>query len=155
LGTTLLAQQAQAPDLSGRWKVNEQKSNKGAFPTMTTHGILEIKQSGLNLEQKSTICEGNKYSYIIDGKQHESCYVPSSPKHVKTLYFGTAYWDGSTLVIKTLMQAHLGERRDGGITVGDSWTDRLSLSSDGKVLFVTHQPGRGHKWNVVYDKQEP
>jgi hypothetical protein len=147
VGTTSLAQQAQAPDLSGKWKLNKDRSKSPTWFGVERGEILEIKQSGLkvHMQRLKHSLDENNYSYVIDGKLHESYLSPQAEYQAKT------YWDGSTLVIEKQQRS-----RDGGRSLDIAWTSRYSLSSDGKILVVNNQhtrPNDGFKSEVIYDKQ--
>jgi hypothetical protein len=130
LATTSLAQQA--PDLSGTWKLNLDKSDFGQMPrpiagtdVIEQHGVI-IKHS---VESES---QYGKREFVLtfstDGK--ETKYAPDSGPIVgrATLLSISSAWQGGNLVVKMVLD-YQGNNADE--------TDTYSLSQDGQVLTVS------------------
>jgi hypothetical protein len=69
LGTKSLAQQAQ-PNLTGKWKLNTERSKSTTWFGLELHDVLEIEHSGLKLKMRhpTSTLHGETTSYLIDGK---------------------------------------------------------------------------------------
>ena len=139
-GAPLRAQQK--PNFSGDWKINQVKSNFGAVPapdtftrkivqTETSITIDEVQSSPLGEQQTSRkmTTDGKESTFDVNGADVKA----------------TATWEGSTLVAITKVDV-----------LGMTYNDRMSLSSDGKVLTSVVKldtPQGALDITVVFDKQ--
>ncbi len=125
-----LGQSGPKPNFSGEWHMDAAKSDFGKFQMPTTmirvivqkdpDLTIDTTQRGVNGEQTSRVY------YRTDGEQtvnHMSSGVATSH----------AFWDGSTLVIRTTMKG----RNDLDIEMEERW----DLSADGKTLTTTSHIG--------------
>jgi hypothetical protein len=125
-----LAQAVQKRNFSGEWRMDAAKSDFGKFQTPTTMTrvivqkdpdlTIDTTQRGVNGEQTSRVY------YRTDGEDT----VNHLGGGVGTSH---AFWDGSTLVIRTTMKG----RNDVDIEMEDRW----NLSADGKTLTTTSHIG--------------
>jgi hypothetical protein len=133
---------ADKPNFSGDWKMNATKSNFGPIPGPTsivrkvTHAepslvIVEEQQGDMGTQATTR-------KYTTDGKDMT---FESSGAMVR----GTAVWDGNTLVLTSVVDA-----------IGVTFTDKMSLSPDGRTLTSTvHIASAQGDLDVVvvFDKQ--
>jgi hypothetical protein len=135
-------QPAAKPNFSGEWKINVAKSNFGALPPPTvmnrtiTHTepaltIVEEQQSAMG-DQKTTrkyVTDGSEITFDVQG----------------TVVASSASWKDAALVFESRVDA-----------AGISFTDRMTLSADGKTLtsLVHISSAQGDAdITVVFDKQ--
>ena len=140
----LAASAAAAPNLTGDWKLNLQKSQYGPIPA-PIEVTRKIKLEGINLAmstvQKTTQRDStSELKYTTDGKL---CVNPVTNGDAK----GTAHWDGDALIIESSQQNGPQELKSREV-----WT----LSADGKTLTIqTHLtlPQGGVNVKQVFDRQ--
>jgi hypothetical protein len=135
-----------APNLSGTWKLNIDKSNFGQIPPPASQvDTIEDNEPSVKIveDQKGGMMGDLNITTALstDGKETTSAGMGGA--EVKS----TTHWDGSTLVVnsKTSFQGS-------DVTIKDSY----SLSADGKTLTeVAHiESGMGNfDTTSVYDKQ--
>jgi hypothetical protein len=133
---------AEQPNFSGDWKMNAAKSTFGPLPAPTsisrkiTHAepsltIVEEQVSDMGVQNTTR-------KYTTDGKEMT---FESQGAHVTS----SAVWDGSVLVVVSSVAE-----------VGVQFTDRMSLSEDGKTLIssihITSAQGE-LDLKVVFDRQ--
>ena len=115
---------AQAPNLSGTWVLQIDKSDFGMMPAPTsrtdviTHAEpnLTIKRS---IESQQTGKVSSDLVYAVDGKEWKN--TTADGNEIKS----TLKWDGAVLVVTSLITTPQGDA---------TITDRFSLSGDGKTL---------------------
>ncbi len=115
---------AQAPNLSGTWVLQADKSDFGMMPAPTsrtdvithTEPSLTIKRSIVSAQQGSL---SSDLVYAVDGKPWKNKTSDG------TEITSTLSWDGTVLVVTSSLTTPQGEALV---------TDRLSLSTDGKTL---------------------
>lgn len=133
-----------APNLSGDWKLNLQKSSYGLIPA-PLEVTRKIKLEGVNLsmstEQKTTQRESSsELKYTTDGKLCINKVTNGDAK-------GTAHWEGDTLIIESSQQNGPQELKSREV-----WT----LSPDGKTLTIQSHltlPQGGVDVKQVFDRQ--
>ena len=131
----LAASAGAAPNLSGEWKLNLQKSNYGAIPA-ALEVTRKVKLSGINLsmstDQKTAQRDStSELNYTTDGKVCINKVTNGDSK-------GTARWDGAALVIESSQQNGPQELKSREV-----WT----LSPDGKTLTIQSNtvPTKAHQ----------
>lgn len=115
---------AQAPDLTGTWVLQADKSDFGMMPAPTsrtdviTHKdpSLSIKRSIVS-EQTGSVTSDLVYS--IDGKEWKNKTADG------TEITSTLKWDGPVLVVTSTLATPQGDA---------TITDRFAVSSDGKTM---------------------
>jgi len=115
---------AQAPDLSGTWVLQTDKSDFGMMPAPTsrtdviTHKdpSLTIKRSIVSTQTGSVTSE---LVYAIDGKEWKNKTADGQE------LTSTLKWDGPVLVVTSMLNTPNGEA---------TITDRFSVSADGKTM---------------------
>jgi len=133
---------ADQPKFSGDWKMNPAKSNYAGFPapaSMTRK--IELAEPSLVIveNQSGGASDGTTTrKYTTDGK--------SSAFEINgTAITGSATWDGSALIVNTIVES-----------VGLTFKDRMSLSPDGKeltsVVQIATQQGPA-ELTIVFDRQ--
>lgn len=140
----LAASACAAPNLSGDWKLNLQKSNYGAIPA-PIEVTRKVKLDGINLsmstDQKTSQRQStSELKYTTDGKPCVNKVTNGDAK-------GTARWEGDSLVIESSQQNGPQELKSREV-----WT----LSADGKTLTIdTHLtlPQGGMDVKQVFDRQ--
>jgi hypothetical protein len=140
----LAASACGAPNLTGEWKLNLQKSQYGAIPA-PVEVTRKIKLEGVNLsmhtEQKTVQRDSTSdLNYTTDGKLSINKVTNGDAK-------GTAHWEGDTLIIESSQQNGPQELKSREV-----WT----LSADGKTLTIaTHLtlPQGGVDVKQVFEKQ--
>lgn len=133
-----------APNLTGDWKLNLQKSQYGPIPT-PVEVMRKIKLDGVNLsmhtEQKTVQRDSSSdLKYTTDGKECVNKVTNGDAK-------GTARWEGDTLIIESSQMNGPQELKSREV-----W----NLSSDGKTLTIqTHLtlPQGGVDVKQVFDRQ--
>ena len=133
-----------APNLSGNWKLNLQKSQYGAIPA-PVEVTRTIRLDGINLsmhtDQKTVQRDSSSdLKYTTDGKECVNKVTNGDAK-------GTAHWEGSTLIIESSQMNGPQELKSREV-----W----SLSADGKTLTIqTHLtlPQGGIDVKQVFDRQ--
>lgn len=133
-----------APNLTGNWKLNLQKSQYGPIPA-PVEVTRTIKLEGINLsmhtEQKTVQRDSSSdLKYTTDGKECVNKVTNGDAK-------GTARWEGDTLIIESSQMNGQQELKSREV-----WT----LSSDGKTLTIqTHLalPQGGVDVKQVFDRQ--
>ena len=133
-----------APNLTGDWKLNLQKSQYGPIPA-PVEVTRKIKLDGVNLsmhtEQKTAQRDSSSdLKYTTDGKECVNKVTNGDAK-------GAAHWDGDTLIIESSQMNGPQELKSREV-----W----SLSGDGKTLTIqTHLtlPQGGVDVKQVFDRQ--
>jgi hypothetical protein len=140
-----------APDFSGKWVLNKDKSEYtmgrgGSTPDVT----MTVEQSGdtLKVHQRLSGEFGDRdtdYTLQINGQSQEIQGMMGQPAQA------TAKWDGNALVVETKQEV---QRDNFQGTISN--TDRWELSADGKVLTISGKGStpRGERVNKrVFDKK--
>ena len=113
---------AQAPNLSGTWVLQADKSDFGPMPGPTSRtDVIDHKEPKLNIKRTQEGAQGSVSSeliYEVDGKAWKNKAGESDLSSVLK-------WDGAVLVIVTDITTPQGEA---------VITDRYSLAADGKTL---------------------
>ncbi|HEX9895785.1 MAG TPA: hypothetical protein VGA78_17770 [Gemmatimonadales bacterium] len=111
-----------APDLSGTWTLQVDKSDFGPMPAFTSRtDVIDHKEPKLTIKRTVVSQAGEVTStlvYGVDGTPYKNTIGNNEAT-------STLKWDGSTLVIISTLTTPQGE-----VTV----TDRISLSADGKTM---------------------
>jgi hypothetical protein len=136
------ASAANAPNFSGDWKMNAAKSQFGALPAPASF-VRKISQK----DQSLTIVEDQSANGANSSTTRK---VSTDGKTTNTEMNGiaavcSAVWDGNDIIATTAMD-----------TVGLKFTDKMSLSADGKsltskVLMATSQGDA--ELTIVFDRQ--
>ena len=133
---------ADKPNFSGEWKMDPAKSNFGQLPPPTSFvrkiqhkdpSLIIIEEQSANGMQSTTT-----RSVTTDGK-------PATLQLNGMAASCSAVWDGSDVVASTAMDA-----------AGLKFTDRMSLSADGKVLTSKVQiatPQGDADLTIVFNRQ--
>jgi hypothetical protein len=130
------------PNYSGEWKMNPATSNFGQFPPPNTF-VRKIEQADPTLSIVENQSAGGAQStttrkITTDGK-------PATLELNGYPATCSAVWDGQDLVATTNMES-----------VGLKFTDRMSLSADGKTLTskvqISSSQGDG-ELTIVFDRQ--
>lgn len=140
----LAASAAAAPNLTGDWKLNLEKSQYGPIPA-PIEVTRKIKLEGINLAmstvQKTTQRDStSELRYTTDGKLCINKVTNGESK-------GTAHWEGDALIIESSQQNGPQELKSREV-----WT----VSADGKTLTIqTHLtlPQGGVDVKQVFEKQ--
>lgn len=139
-------------DFSGKWKLNEGKSELGQFANFATK-VIEVQQNAeaISISKTAPSFDGNdvttKEQLTFDGKEVESTFIANSKKK------SVAKWseDGKTLKITYSFKLELnGESNE--IKGVEVWT----LSDDGKTLTVKNNsstPMGDMETKSIYEKQ--
>ena len=133
---------AEQPNFSGDWKMNGAKSTFGPVPAPTsiTRKITHAEPSLTIVEDQTSDMgvQNTTRKYTTDGKEMT---FESQGAHVTS----SAVWDGSVLVVVSTVAE-----------IGVQFTDRMSLSEDGKTLIssvrITSAQG-DLDLKVVFDRQ--
>jgi hypothetical protein len=142
LALAVAAQPASKPNFSGEWKLNLEKSQFGALPppTAMTRKITHAEPS-LTIDETQTSPLGDQSttrSYKTDGSAMTFMVQGASVS-------GSAKWAGNVLEVLSNVEA-----------IGMSFTDKMSLSPDGKTLTSSVQvttPQGNMDITVVFEKQ--
>ena len=143
ISLSALAQATPAPDFSGTWVLNAEKSTLSKDDTTKSETlVIEYKKSAI------------VFHYKTDGKKSTDTYTPDGQKRVtRNLSSGQltskAIWQGAVLVIESTLDIRIPNATvivTGLKPVVDTWT----LAADGRTL--THDEA-DHTEIVVYDKQ--
>jgi hypothetical protein len=133
---------ADKPNFSGEWKMDPAKSNFGQLPPPTSFirkiqhkdpSLIIIEEQSANGMQSTTT-----RSVTTDGK-------PATLQLNGMAASCSAVWDGSDVIASTAMDA-----------AGLKFTDRMSLSADGKVLTSKVQiatPQGDAELTIVFNRQ--
>jgi hypothetical protein len=144
-GVALLAASAAGqgrPDFSGDWKMNAAKSSFGGLPPPATMSrrITHAEPSLTIVEEQDTPL-GNQVTtrkYTTDG-------VESTFEAAGGQLKGTAVWEDGALVVTTRVDP-----------IGLSFTDRMTLSADGKVMtsvVLVRSPQGDVEVSIAFDRQ--
>jgi hypothetical protein len=133
---------AEQPNFSGDWKMNGAQSTFGPLPAPTsiTRKITHAEPSLTIVEDQTSDMgvQNTTRKYTTDGKEMT---FESQGAHVTS----SAVWDGSVLVVVSTVAE-----------IGVQFTDRMSLSEDGKTLIssvhITSAQG-DLDLKVVFDRQ--
>jgi hypothetical protein len=137
-----VATAADKPNFSGEWKMDAAKSNFGQLPPPASFvrkiqhkdpSLIIIEEQTANGMQSTTT-----RSVTTDGK-------PTTLQLNSIAAICSAVWDGSDVIASTAMDA-----------AGLKFTDRMSLSADGKVLTSKVQivtPQGNADLTIVFDRQ--
>jgi hypothetical protein len=133
---------AEQPNFSGDWKMDGAKSTFGPLPAPTsiTRKITHAEPSLTIVEDQTSDMgvQNTTRKYTTDGKEMT---FESQGAHVTS----SAVWDGSVLVVVSTVAE-----------IGVQFTDRMSLSEDGKTLIssvhITSAQG-DLDLKVVFDRQ--
>ena len=137
-----VATAADKPNFSGEWKMDPAKSNFGQLPPPTSFvrkiqhkdpSLIIIEEQSANGMQSTTT-----RSVTTDGK-------PTTLQLNGIAAICSAVWDGSDIVASTVMDA-----------ASLKFTDRMSLSADGKVLTSKVQiatPQGDADLTIVFNRQ--
>ena len=143
---------AQKPNFSGEWKLNEEKSTLGQYGGRMAAKKLKLngQTDSLSIQRFSTSQSGNEITsnekLTFDGKEKESTVFGNTTKK------STAKWseDGKSLnVNSTIMLDRNGEKTE--IKVTESW----KVAEDGKTLSIESTANSSFGTNtmkLVYDK---
>lgn len=111
-----------APNLSGTWTLQVDKSDFGMMPGPTSRtDVIDHQEPKLTIKRTVVSAAGETTStlvYAVDGKPYKNMVGTSE-------LTSTLKWEGATLVMVSTVTTPQGE-----VTI----TDRYSLSSDGKTL---------------------
>jgi hypothetical protein len=114
---------AQAPNLSGTWQLQVDKSDFGMMPGPTSRtDVIDHKDPSLTIKRSLVGPQGPSSTdlvYAVDGKEWKNKAGDGSE------LVSTLKWDGAVLVVVTNITTPQGEA---------VITDRFSLSSDGRTL---------------------
>jgi hypothetical protein len=114
---------AQAPDLSGSWVLQVDKSDFGPMPAITSRtDVITHKEPSLTIKRSIVSANGSASSdlaYSVDGKPWKNTTSDGSE------ITSTLKWDGPVLVVTSVLNTPNGEA---------TITDRFSLSPDGKTM---------------------
>jgi hypothetical protein len=137
-----VAAAADKPNFSGEWKMDAAKSNFGQLPAPSSFvrkvqhkdpSLIIIEEQSANGMQSTTT-----RSLTTDGK-------PATLQLNGIAAVCSSVWDGSDIVASTAMDA-----------AGLKFTDRMSLSADGKVLTSKVQiatPQGDAQLTIVFNRQ--
>jgi hypothetical protein len=137
-----VATAADKPNWSGEWKMDPAKSNFGQLPPPTSFvrkiqhkdpSLIIVEEQSANGMQSTTT-----RSVTTDGK-------PTTLQLNGIAAICSAVWDGSDIVASTVMDA-----------ASLKFTDRMSLSADGKVLTSKVQiatPQGDADLTIVFNRQ--
>lgn len=148
LAVAAIAAAEQVPDLSGKWRLNVEKSSWGKHPKPTRGSVTiqhhepSFKYFGLvEIMKDPETPTGTNFSFdgAIDGK----------PYPIKD-----AAGAGNMTIRRVNANTTISEwkSKDGSL----SETARMTLSADGKHLtreIKAHAPGKDLSWTEVYDRQ--
>jgi hypothetical protein len=132
----------QKPNLSGDWKMNGVKSDFGAAPAPNTftRKIVHTEPSITIDEEQDTPIGVQRTQRKLTTDGAESTFNASGAD-IKA----SAKWDGTTLVVVSNVEI-----------ASMTYTDRMTLSPDGKVLMSVVRvdtPGGAVDVKVVFEKQ--
>jgi hypothetical protein len=153
VANSLTAQSAAAPDLSGAWVLNLQKSKLGKDTKITAETIV-ITCSGSSIEFRETI-NGNDslHAYVTDGKEHSLGRVESQgiwqEQGQSTSYVTKAGWNKSALVTGDITREAIASFP---VVDVSHFVSRWTLSRDGHILKQNYTGSDQHQI-LVYDKQ--
>jgi len=143
--------QAQKPDFSGDWKLNEQKSSLGQFAQMAPRKLKVVGQTdNLSIQRSATSPDGSEVSYTdkltFDGKESESTLFGSAKKK------SMAKWsdDGKSLTVNSTIAFD-----QGGQTFEVKVTEVMTLVEGGKVLSIettANSPMGTNTTKLLFDK---
>ena len=137
-----VASAADKPNFSGEWKMDAAKSNFGQLPPPSSFvrkiqhkdpSLIIIEEQSANGQQSTTT-----RSVTTDGK-------PTTLQLNGIAAICSAVWDGSDVVASTVMDA-----------AGLKFTDKMSLSADGRVLTSKVQiatPQGDAELTIVFNRQ--
>jgi hypothetical protein len=139
-------------DFSGKWKLNESKSELGQFANFATR-VIEAQQNAeaISISRTAPSFDGNdvttKEQLTFDGKEAESTFIADSKKK------SVASWadDGKMLKITYSFKMEFGGQSN-EIKGTEAWT----LSDDGKMLTVKGKSSSSFgdiETTSVYEKQ--
>jgi hypothetical protein len=136
------ASAANVPNFSGEWKMNAAKSQFGALPAPASFvRKISHKDPSLSIieDQAANGAESSTIRKITTDGKTTAIEMNGLPAVC------SAVWDGSDLIATTVMD-----------TVGLKFTDKMSLSADGKsltskVLMATSQGDA--ELTIVFDRQ--
>lgn len=139
-------------DFSGKWKLNEGKSELGQFANFATRGI-ETQQSAesISISRTAPSFDGNdvttKEQLTFDGKEVESTFIADSKKK------SVASWSEDGKMMKITYSFTLEFNGNSNEIKGtEAWT----LSDDGKTLTVKGKSSSSFgdmETTSVYEKQ--
>lgn len=114
---------AQAPDLTGTWVLQVDKSDFGMMPAPTSRtDVITHKEPSLTIKRSITTANGDLSSdlvYATDGKPWKNTMSDGNELN------STLKWEGPVLVVTSTLNTPQGEA---------TITDRFSLSADGKTM---------------------
>lgn len=134
--------QANDPDFSGKWHLNEEQSEIHARHDAPPH-IMEIKQEGSIVHCrafKKGVDRPEEWSFSVDGKER----VTKADVVRKAM----TKWEGSALLVNTIVLAGNSQFTE---------MDRWKLSRNGKTLTIRRQVMvRGHELesNLYYERKD-
>jgi hypothetical protein len=130
------------PNYSGEWKMNPASSNFGQFPAPSSFvRKIEHKDPALNIieDQAAGGAQSTTLRKLMTDGQ------PATQQLNGYAATCSAVWDGNDIVATTNMEA-----------MGLKFTDRMSLSADGKTLTskvqISSNQGDG-ELTIVFDRQ--
>ena len=130
------------PDFTGEWTMNAANSNFAGLP-----GPTSITRSIKHTEPALTIVE-TQSGGVQDGTVTRKYMTDGTPTTFDAAGFtlgGSAKWDASTLIVISKVDA-----------VGVTYTDKMTLSADGKTLTsVVHlaSPQGEIEMTIVFEKK--
>ncbi len=122
------AQTKPAPNFSGYWKLNLEKSDFGGAPAPDSAGYV-IRHIGARLTFDYT--QDSKTSRVditTDGQER------MTDSNDEAEVWSRAFWEGPVLVFEARQKA-----RPAHPAPGVKWTSRWKLSSDGQILTIDRQ----------------
>jgi hypothetical protein len=147
LASIVLGQVSRAPDLSGTWKLNLQKSKLLKGSTLGDESLV-IKQDGQRLEfDYNSNGKSSAEVYVTDKKDKVIREIPAAGSRI----VAKAYWKSAALVTETRidfkMSSPVGAYEM--MHTKDSW----ALSDDGLTLTDKSSSDRGESL-LVFEKQK-
>jgi hypothetical protein len=141
-----------ATDFSGKWKLNEAKSELGQFANFATRLIETVQNAeSISISRTAPSFDGNdvttKEQLTFDGKEAESPFIADSKKK------SIAAWSPDAKMLKITYSFTLSfDGQSNEIKGTEAWT----LSDDGKTLTVKGKSSSSFgdlETTSVYEKQ--
>lgn len=148
LAAPVFTQDSAAPDLSGTWVLNLQKSRLAKGNRMRSRTVVITRSASTIVAHFMTFekhADDSTETYVTDGKEH----VIGTPINAEEV--SKAHWEGSTLVVDVFLRLKMPKKPAVDGIETSHWQDRWTLSGDGRVL--TQVADRLQTSVYVYDKQ--